>query len=335
MPTILVTGSSGYIGSHTLLELFKQKMNVICIDNGSNSNNKRVYKNLGKIANKKKISRYNLNLMTDKKELDEIFNTHAIDYCIHFAALKSVEESINEPLMYYQNNIISTLNLLECFKKYNIKGMIFSSSATVYSPNQEMPLTETSNVGINLTNPYARTKYFTEEILKDYCNANKEFKCIILRYFNPIGSHKSRLIDENPKGIPQNLMPNILQVLNEEKDCLSIYGNDYNTPDGTCLRDYIHVQDLADAHTKALFQFNRMKLIDPNLIIYNIGTGKGTSVLEIITSLEKHTKQKIKHKFEPRRQGDLPVIYCDNEKAKKELLWNPKYTVEDALSNYK
>jgi len=337
MPTILVTGSSGYIGSHTLLELFDSRMNVICIDNGSNSYNKRVYKHIGKIAGKSRISRYSLNLSTDKKELDEIFDTHAIDYCIHFAALKSVGESIDEPLLYYQNNLLSTLNLLECFKKYDCKGMIFSSSATVYSPNQQMPLTEESKVGMDLSNPYARTKYFVEEILKDYCKANPIFKCIILRYFNPIGSHSSRTLDENPKGIPQNLMPNILQVLNgdDEEQVFNIYGNDYNTPDGTCIRDYIHVEDVANAHAKAIHKLTRMNETDSNCITYNIGTGKGTSVLEIITTLEKCTNKKLNYEFKPRRQGDLGVVYCDNKKAMKELLWKPKYTIEDALSNYK
>lgn len=330
MPTVLVTGSSGYIGSHTLLKLFKKHLNVICIDNGLNSFNKRIYKRISKITGKSRISRYSINLMTDKKELDEIFNTHAIDYCIHFAALKSVSESIDNPLLYYQNNLISTLNLLECFGKYNCKGMIFSSSATVYSPNQKMPLTEESQVGVNLTNPYAQSKYFLEVILKDYCRANPTFKCIMLRYFNPIGSHKSRLLDEKPKGIPQNLMPNILQVLNGDKECLNIYGNDYDTPDGTCVRDYIHVEDLANAHVKGL---HKLQNTNENFSVYNVGTGKGTSVLEIISILEKNN-QKIKYEIKPRRQGDLSEIYCNNEKIKKELDWEPEYTVEDALRNY-
>jgi UDP-glucose 4-epimerase len=321
MPTILVTGSTGFIGSHTLLELFKQNYNVVCIDSGVN-----------KISGKKRISRYSLNLMTDKKELDEVFNNHAIDYCIHFAALKSVPQSIDNPLLYYQNNLISTINLLECFKKYDVKGMIFSSSATVYSPNQKMPLTEESQIGINLTNPYARTKYFLEEIIKDFIVANPTFYCSILRYFNPIGSHNSRLLDEKPKGPPQNLMPNILQVMNGEKEKLFIYGNDYNTPDGTCLRDYIHVEDLANAHVKALQKIIWKKI--PHYSVYNVGTSKPTSVLEIVNTLEKYTNNKIPYEIKERRQGDLPIIYCDNKKIIKELEWEPKYSIDDALSNY-
>lgn len=332
MVNVLVTGSSGYIGSHTLLKLINQRINIVCIDNGINSYNKKIYNRIGKITGKKKISRYDINLVTDKNKLDEIFNNHSIDYCIHFAALKSVSESIQQPLLYYQNNLIGTMNLLECLKKYNTKGLIFSSSATVYSPNQDMPLTEESRVGDNLTNPYARSKFFLEEILKDYCKANPDFKTIILRYFNPIGSHTSRLLDERPKGIPQNLMPNILQVLNGDKEVLNIYGNDYDTPDGTCIRDYIHVEDLADAHTSSL---HKMMHMEDNLKIYNVGTGKGTSVLEIVNGLDKYADKKVPYEIKPRREGDLPIIYCDNKKILSELMWEPKHTIEDALKNYK
>ena len=335
MPTILVTGSSGYIGSHTLIQLFANRYNVVCIDNGSNSYKNRVYKAIGKICNKKRISRYSLNLMSNSKELDEIFNNHAIDYVIHFAALKSVTESIQKPLLYYNNNLISTLNLLECCKKYQIKGLIFSSSATVYSPNQIMPLTENSNVGQNLTNPYAKTKYFIEEIIKDFCQVNPDFQSVILRYFNPIGSDKSRLLDENPKGIPQNLMPNILQVLNsEDEQKFNLYGNDYPTKDGTCVRDYIHVEDLAIAHVKALQKIMFNKLLT-NYNVYNVGTGQGTSVSQFLKIFEKTSGHKIPTEIKPKRPGDLHTIYCSNEKICNELDWKPHLTIEDALRNYK
>lgn len=327
MPTILVTGSSGYIGSHTLIELFNLRYNVVCIDSGVNSYKNRVYKNISKICHKKRISRYSLDLSKDIKELDEVFNNHAIDYCIHFAALKSVSQSIDNPLLYYKNNIDSTLNLLECLKKYNVKGLIYSSSATVYSPNQKMPLTEESQVGINLTNPYAKTKYFTEEIIRDFTKTNQDFKSIILRYFNPIGSHESRLLDEKPKGIPQNLIPNVLQVLNGEKEHLDIWGNDYNTEDGTCIRDFIHIQDVALAHIKAL-DYIIHKNFDKSLI-YNVGTGKGTSVMEIVNFLN------VPHKINSRRPGDISIVYCDNTKIKQELKWEPRFTVKDALKIYK
>ena len=333
MPTILVTGSSGYIGSHTLIQLFAERFNVVCIDSGVNSYKNKIYKNIAKISNRNRISRYALNLSENKKELDEVFNNHAIDYIIHFAALKSVSESIEEPLLYYNNNLISTLNLLECCEKYAIKGLIFSSSATVYSPNQDMPLTEKSLVGLNLTNTYARTKYFNEEIIKDYCNIHKNFNCVILRYFNPIGSDKSRLLDENPKGKPQNLMPNILQVLNGNKSKLTIFGNTYNTPDGSCIRDYIHVEDLAKAHVKALQSIIYDKLTG-NINIYNVGTGKGTSVMEFVKIFEKCINKEIPCEIKEPRPGDLPVIYCDNTKICKELNWEPILTVEDALRNY-
>ena len=334
MKNVLITGASGYIGSHVIVELAQKHFNIICIDNASNSYRK-VFTNLNTITGKT-IRFYSLDLSKETDRLNEIFNNHKIDFCIHLAALKSVSESIEQPLRYYRNNIDSLMNLLEMLEKYKCKGMLFSSSATVYSPNQEMPLTENSDVGNNLTNTYARTKYFSEEILKDYCNVHPDFKCIILRYFNPIGSHSSRLIDEHPKGKPQNLMPNILAVLKGKKEHLDIYGTDYDTPDGTALRDYIHVEDLAHAHLQSIYKMQQMiaHKLPNNLEIYNVGTGKGTSVLEIIQILKKYGVD-VKHEMKDRRPGDLGVVYCDNTKILNETMWKPKLTVEDALKIYK
>ena len=332
MPTILITGSTGYIGSNILTEIFnkknKRKYNVVCIDNGVNSFRNKVYKNVAKICRKRKISRYPTDL-TILSEVENIFKIHRIDYIIHLAALKSVSESINKPLLYYKNNIISTMNLLECCSKYKVKGFIFSSSATVYSPNQPMPLTEESDVGNNLTNPYAKTKYFMEEIIKDFNKVNPQLKCIILRYFNPIGNHHSRLINEKSKTKPTNLIPNILNVLSGKQEKLYIYGNNYETKDGTCIRDFIHIKDLVTAHIFSLqYLIHREKDID-KCLIYNVGTGVGTTVMDIVNYLE------IPYEIKERRKGDLGVVYCSNEKIKNELMWKPKYTYKDSLRIYK
>lgn len=326
--TILVTGSSGYIGSHTLVELFKNHYQVVCIDSGINSYTTHTYKQIAKICNKKRISRYSIDISKEKKKLHDIFNTHSIDYCIHFAALKSVEESIKNPMDYYQNNVIGTMNILECCIEYKIKGLIFSSSATVYSPNQNMPLTENSITGSNLSNPYAKTKFFCEEIIKDYSKSSG-FKSVILRYFNPIGANESGLLEERPRMKLQNLMPKILEVFTseDEEKKLEIYGNDYDTKDGTCIRDFIHVEDVAIAHIKALKKLSLETT--KGCSIYNVGTGKGTSVLDIVNIL------KVPYKFKERRKGDLPIVYCDNKKIKEELMWEPKYTLEQSLKVYR
>ena len=327
--TILVTGSSGYIGSHILVELFNNHYQVICIDSGINSYTTRTYKNIGKICNKNRISRYSFDISKEIKKLEDVFNTHRIEYCIHLASLKSVSESIKKPMEYYKNNVIGTMNILECCKKYGVKGIIFSSSATVYSPNQKMPLTEEDKTGENLTNPYAKTKFFCEEIIKDFTIANKPFKSTILRYFNPIGSHKSGLLEERSKNDAQNLMPKVLNLLSSQdlEQKFEIYGGDYDTKDGTCIRDFINVEDVATAHIKALkkMTINTTKGIN----IYNVGTGKGTSVLDIIKYLN------IPYELKDRRNGDLPIVYCDNNKIKKELMWKPKYTLENTLNIYK
>ena len=327
--TILVTGSSGYIGSHTLVELFKNHYSVVCIDNGVNSYNTRTYKNVGKISGKNRISRYYIDISKNIKELNELFNTHSINYCIHFAALKSIPGSIKNPMEYYKNNVIGTMNILECCKKFGVKGFVFSSSASIYSPGQDMPLKETSLVGSNLTNPYSKTKFFCEEIIKDFCRANPDFKAVILRYFNPIGSHSSGLLDERPKIQATNLMPKIEQILNSEDENakLSIWGNDYNTKDGTCIRDFINVQDLATAHIKAI-QYMNTKFSKGGCNIYNVGTGKGVSVMDIVKYL------KVPYEIKGRREGDLPVVYCDNTKIKEELKWKPKFTLEQSLKKY-
>ena len=328
MKTILVTGGCGFIGSHTVCELYKANYDVIIVDNFINSN-KSVIKSIESIINKKLVV-YEFDIL-DKEKLRKIFNNHNIDGVIHFAALKSVPESIKEPLKYYKNNITATLILLEVMREYNCKKLIFSSSATVYG-NSISPLSEISNTGIGITNPYGQTKYMMEKILEDYSKSNKEINITILRYFNPVGAHSSGLIGENPNNIPSNLMPYILKVsyqnnknifIDKRYKELKIFGNNYQTIDKTCIRDYIHVVDLAEGHISAL---NNNK---EGLNIYNLGTGKGTSVLELIKTFEEVNNVKVPYSYSDRREGDLEKVYCMAYKAEKELNWKPRLTLED------
>jgi UDP-glucose 4-epimerase len=329
---IILTGGLGFIGSHTYLELIND-YNVIIIDNLFNSNIKVIDK-LQQISNSKlsNIIFYQVNLL-DKQKLDDIFNIHKPYAVIHFAGLKAVGESVQNPLYYYQNNLISTLNLLEVMKKYECFNLIFSSSCTVYG-NQKSPLLENYEIGKNITNPYGQTKFMIETILQDMHIANNKWNIISLRYFNPVGAHHSGLIGEDPKNIPNNLMPFILKVainnntdynLGSNYDELNIFGDDYNTHDGSCIRDYIHVVDLAKGHVKALYKLSELTGYN----VYNLGTGNGISVLEMVNTFMKVNNVNIPYKITHRRPGDLPITYCNPIKSKKELGWKAELTLED------
>ncbi|MDO5480073.1 MAG: UDP-glucose 4-epimerase GalE [Candidatus Saccharibacteria bacterium] len=320
---ILVTGGTGYIGSHMVVELLNEGHEVIIIDSLVNSKIE-VLNKIQEIAKKTPIF-YQENL-TDHTALEEIFKNHSFDLVIHFAGLKSVSESVEKPLLYYQNNLASTINLLDCMQNHKIKKIIFSSSATVYGGSNESECIETMPTGQNITNPYGKTKCMIEEILKDVCISDPEFSAIALRYFNPIGNHSSGLIGENPNGIPNNLMPYIMKVAAGELETLSIYGNDYNTPDGTCRRDFIHVVDLAKGHLAAI-----PALEAPGFKTYNLGTGTPTSVLEMVNTFEKISGRPLPHQFAPRRPGDLAEIWANPSKAERELGWQTKLTIEDAI----
>jgi len=321
---ILVTGGAGYIGSHTLVELSSAGFEFIVLDNLSNSNLeaiKRVEKIIGKSIEFIKGD------IRDKKLLNEIFTKYNIDSVIHFAGLKAVGESVAKPLEYYDNNINGTIKLLEVMKEHNCKKIVFSSSATVYGDPKEVPVTEDAQTGIGITNPYGRSKYFIEEILKDLYISDNSWKIAILRYFNPIGAHESSLIGEDPQGIPNNLMPYIAQVAVGKLKELQVFGNDYDTVDGTGVRDYILVVDLAIAHVKALEYLNKNeKLYEP--LIVNLGTGKGYSVLELVKAFENASGVKIPYKISPRRPGDIAIVFANPSKAKKLLGWEAKRGIE-------
>lgn len=327
MKNVLVTGGAGYIGSHTIIELLENNYKVYVLDNLVNSNIK-VLDRINKIVGQKKYKNFYFykNDLTKKislkKKLNEIGK---IDICIHFAGLKAVGESVENPLLYYNTNILSTLNLLECLEYCNCKKIIFSSSATVYG-NSKSPLKEDSIVGNGLTNPYGKTKYMIEEILKDYSSSRKDFSVICLRYFNPIGAHPSGLIGENPNGIPNNLMPYIQQVLVGKREKLTIFGNDYQTKDGTGVRDYIHVVDLAKGHLAAVNKINKDKT---GFFVYNLGNGKGYSVLDLVKMTEKLSGEKIPYVIGNRRKGDIDIVFCDPSKAKKNLKWSTEKNLED------
>jgi UDP-glucose 4-epimerase len=317
---ILVTGGLGFIGSHIVVELLNNNYNVIVIDNLSNS--KISVKNKIETITNKTFELFIFDIC-DVSLLEDIFIKYKISTIIHLAGLKSVNESIRNPLLYYNKNIISTLNLLKMVDKYNIIKFIFSSSATVYGTPTEIPLFENSQTGLNITNPYGKTKYMIEEIIKDYYINNNICKFIILRYFNPVGAHKSGLIGEDPNDIPNNLMPYILKVATNKYDKLSIYGNDYNTRDGTCIRDFIHVVDLAKAHVASI-NYN-------NLILetFNVGTGKGTTVLELVHTFINVNDVNVLYQFTDRRDGDIESNYANVDKANNLLNWKAEYSIED------
>lgn len=321
---ILVTGGTGYIGSHTVVQLIEAGHDVIILDNLFNSK-ESVLDKIEEIA-EVRPKFYNVDLL-DAEGLEKVFAENEFGAVIHFAGLKAVAESVEQPVRYYENNISGTLNLLSAMQKYNVKKIIFSSSATVYGEPKSVPISEDFPTGQGITNPYGRTKYMIEEILKDVCVADSDFSATILRYFNPVGAHKSGLIGEDPNGRPNNLMPIVMKVAKGEYPELSVYGDDYDTPDGTCIRDYIHVVDLARGHIMALDKMTS------GTQIYNLGTGKGTSVLEMVSAFEKASGEKLPYKIAPRRAGDLPELYANPEKALHELGWKAELTIDDAMED--
>ena len=318
---VLVTGGAGYIGSHTVVELLNKGDEVIIVDNLVNSK-EEVLENIKKIT-KKDFKFYKIDLR-DRENIEKIFEENKdISAVIHFAGLKAVGESVSKPLEYYDNNIYGTLVLLETMKKYNVKKIIFSSSATVYGNPKTVPIKE--DFPLSATNPYGQTKLMLEQILTDVYIADNTWSIILLRYFNPIGAHESGLIGEKPNGIPNNLMPYINQVALEKLDHLNVFGGDYNTPDGTGVRDYIHLVDLAKGHLKALERAEKVTGVEA----FNLGTGTGYSVLDIVKNFEKATGQKVKYEIVARRPGDIAECYADPTKAEKILGWKAEKNLEE------
>ena len=323
MAKILVTGGCGYIGSHTVLELLNKGYEVVVVDNFSNSSFeslRRVQKITGKT-----VTFYEADIR-DNEKMEQIFGEHKIDAVIHFAAFKAVGESCRLPLKYYENNISGTVSLLQVMDKCGVKKIIFSSSATVYGSPERLPLDETCR--LSTTNPYGSTKLMMENIMQDLYKADKEWNIILLRYFNPVGAHESGLIGEDPKGIPNNLMPFVAQVASGKLSCINVFGNDYDTPDGTGVRDYIHVVDLALGHIAAI-----EKCTESGVHIYNLGTGHGYSVLDMIHAFEKACGKTLPYKICARRDGDIATCYAAPDKAKKELGWEAKFGIEEMCAS--
>jgi len=323
--TILVTGGLGYIGSHTCVELLKKGERVIVLDNLSNSKIETIDK-ITKITGKSFVF-YKADLL-DEAAVEQVFEENKIDAVIHFAGLKAVGESVEKPLLYYRNNIVGTLNLLDVMQKHNVDKLVFSSSATVYGNPSKVPITE--DMPLSTTNPYGTTKHMIEFILNDYCVAHKEFKVVILRYFNPIGAHESGIIGEDPNGIPNNLMPYICKVASGKLKQLNVFGCDYETHDGTGVRDYIHVVDLALGHIKSL---EKLEKNECGVFIYNLGTGNGYSVLDLVKAFEKENGIKIDYKIVDRRPGDIAKCFADPSKALRELDWKAEKTLEDMVKD--
>ena len=317
---ILVTGGTGYIGSHTAVELLNSGYEIVIIDNFSNSKSDVLDKI--KLITNKDFKFYEGDVC-NKDLLRKIFSENKIDAVIHFAGYKAVGESVKKPIMYYRNNIDSTLSLIEVMNEFNCKKIVFSSSATVYGNPTTLPIKE--DFPLSTTNPYGSTKLMIENILRDLYISDKDWSIALLRYFNPIGAHVSGLIGENPKGIPNNLMPYIVKVANKELNELSIFGNDYDTPDGTGVRDYIHVVDLAKGHIKAIEKILKDKGIDA----YNLGTGIGYSVLDLVTTFEKVNKIKVPYKITDRRPGDIASCYADSSYALEKLNWKAEKGIEE------
>ena len=321
---ILITGGAGYIATHTLVELKKANFDFVVYDNFSNSS-KEALKRVKKITGAK--VKFVKGDIRDKKALRKVFKTYSIDSVIHFAGLKAVGESVAKPLKYYDNNVVGTIKLLEVMREFDCKKIVFSSSATVYGNPKSCPIDESFDVGAT-TNPYGTSKYMIERILEDLYISDNSFKIAILRYFNPVGAHESGLIGENPNGIPNNLMPYISQVAVGKLKELSVFGSDYETKDGTGVRDYIHVVDLANAHVKAI-EYLGNETSASSILKVNIGTGTGYSVLDMIKAFEKASGQKIPYKLVPRRAGDIATCYSNPQKAKEILGWEAKHNLED------
>lgn len=321
---ILVTGGAGYIGSHTLIELLADGHSVVVVDNLSNSSQeslRRVEQITGST-----IPFYNLDVR-DAEALEQVFIDHTFDAAIHFAGLKSVGQSVSNPLEYYSNNLDSTFVLLEAMKKYDVKKLVFSSSATVYGTPEELPLKETSRVGVGITNPYGQTKFMIEQILRDLSVSDDSLEITLLRYFNPVGAHKSGLIGEDPNDIPNNLLPYVSQVAVGKLEKVSVFGDDYDTVDGTGVRDYIHVVDLAKGHVAAL---NHSK---SGTETYNLCTGKGTSVLELIAAFSNAANKDIPYQIAPRRLGDVASCYATAKKANQQIGWTAEKSIEEACED--
>ena len=321
MKTILLAGGAGYIGSHTAVELLNAGFQVVVADNYSNSCPEAV-KRVEEITGKS-VKLYEVDIK-DSKKLETVFQENHIDAVIHFAGLKAVGESVQKPLLYYRNNIDTTLSLLECMQKYQVNNIIFSSSATVYGEENPVPYTEEMKRG-TCTNPYGWTKVMMEQILEDAAKANEALSVILLRYFNPIGAHESGKIGEDPQGIPNNLMPYVAQVAVGRRDKLTIFGQDYDTPDGTCRRDYIHVVDLAKGHVKAIEYILAHDCVE----VFNLGTGTPYSVTEIVETFEKVNNVPVPHVYGPRRAGDLPESYANADKALRVLGWKTEKSLAD------
>lgn len=325
--TVLISGGAGYIGSHTAVELINVGYDVVIIDNLSNSE-KDAVDGIRKIVGRDII--FEIVDTCDKTALRQIFKTHDFDTVIHFAAYKAVGESMAEPLMYYQNNLVSFMNIVEMMKEFNRPNILFSSSATVYGDAEHLPVTETTPRQ-PATSPYGNTKQIAEDILRDCCRAYDGVNGIALRYFNPIGAHPSALIGELPRGVPNNLVPFITQTAAGIRKELSVFGNDYNTPDGTCLRDYIDVVDLAKAHVAAVNRMTENKM-EAKYEIFNIGTGNPVSVLELLTTFERVNDLKLPYRIADRRPGDVPAVWADTIRANNVLGWKAERSLDETLS---
>lgn len=319
---VLVTGGAGFIGSHTAVELLNAGKEIVILDNFSNSKPDSL-EAIKKITGKD-FKFYEMDYL-DREKLEKVFEENEIDSVLNFAGFKAVGESVEKPIEYYTNNISGALVLLDTMKKYGVKKFVFSSSATVYGEPERIPITEDCKTG-GTTNPYGTSKLFIEQILKDIYNSDNTWDIAILRYFNPVGAHESGLIGEEPQGIPNNLMPYVARVAAGKLKELSVFGNDYDTPDGTGVRDYIHVVDLAKGHIKAL---EKLEKEGKGLYIYNLGTGKGYSVLDMVNAFEKSTGKKVAYKIAPRRAGDIATCYSDPTKAKEELGWEAIKTLDE------